>query len=94
MVVASRLGIAASAMITIPIFMDRLERRGILNRYPRMSTPIQIGLFGFILTFATPLCCAIFSQKAAMHVDSLEYDVRNRLKTNGYNDYLYFNKGL
>ena len=94
MVVASRIGMAAPGMISIPIFMDRLEKRGILHKYPRISAPIQIGLLGFILTFATPLCCAIFSQKAAIHVDSLEVDVRDRLKGKGYNDYLYFNKGL
>ena len=94
MVVASRIGMAAPGMIAIPIFMDRLERRGVLKRYPRISAPIQISLLGLILTFATPLCCAIFSQKAAIHVDSLEPDVRDRLKANGHNEYLYFNKGL
>ena len=94
MVVASRIGMAAPGMIAIPIFMDRLEKRGILKRYPRISAPIQISLLGLILTFATPLCCAIFSQKAAIHVDSLEYDVQDRLKAKGYKEYLYFNKGL
>ena len=94
MVVASRIGMAAPGMIAIPMFMNSLEKKGILKRYPRISAPIQIGLLGFILTFATPLCCAIFSQKAAIHVDSLEPDVSARLKSKGYNDYLYFNKGL
>ena len=94
MVVASRIGMAAPGMIAIPLFMDRLEKKGILHKYPRISAPIQIGLLGLILTFATPLCCAIFSQKAAIHVDSLESDVKDRLKAKGYNDYLYFNKGL
>ena len=94
MVVASRIGMAAPGMIAIPIFMNNLEKRGILHKYPRIAAPIQIGLLGLILTFATPLCCAIFSQKAAIHVDSLEADVRDRLKGKGYNDYLYFNKGL
>ena len=63
MVVASRIGMAAPGMIAIPLFMDRLEKKGILHKYPRISAPIQIGLLGLILTFATPLCCAIFSQK-------------------------------
>jgi len=94
MVVASRIGMAAPGMIAIPMFMNSLEKKGILKRYPRISAPIQIGLLGFILTFATPLCCAIFSQKAAIHVDSLEPEVSARLKSKGYNDYLYFNKGL
>merc|ERR1712156_1342444 len=50
------IGMAAPGMIAIPMFMNSLEKKGILKRYPRISAPIQIGLLGFILTFATPLC--------------------------------------
>merc|ERR1739845_203949 len=72
MVVASRIGMAAPGMIAIPLFMDRLEKKGILHKYPRISAPIQIGLLGLILTFATPLCCAIFEQRASIPVTSCE----------------------
>ena len=94
MVVASRIGMASPGMILIPMFMDQLEKRGVLARYPWCPAPVQIALCGVFLTFATPLCCAIFSQKASIHVDSLEPEVKSRLKEKGYNDYLYFNKGL
>ena len=94
MVVASRIGMASPGMILIPMFMDQLEKRGVLKRYPWCPAPVQIGLCGIFLTFATPLCCAIFSQKASIHIDSLEPDVRARLESKGFKGYLYFNKGL
>ena len=81
-------------MVTIPVIMDQLEKRGVLAKYPRISAPIQIILCGFILTFATPLCCAIFEQQASIHVDSLEADVRNRLVAKGHTSLVYYNKGL
>ena len=94
MVVASRIGMASPGMILIPMFMDQLEKKGVLKRYPWCPAPVQIGLCGIFLTFATPLCCAIFSQKASIHIDSLEPDVKSRLENKGYSGYLYFNKGL
>jgi len=93
-VVASRVGMAAPGMVSIPIIMDQLEKRGVLARYPRISAPIQIVLCGFVLTFATPLCCAIFEQQASIHVDSLEAEVRDNLKAKGHNEHVYYNKGL
>ena len=94
MVVASRIGMASPGMILIPMFMDKLEKRGILQKYPWCPAPVQILLCGVFLTFATPLCCAIFSQKASIHIDSIEPEISERLKKKGYSDYLYFNKGL
>jgi len=94
MVVFSRIGMAAPGMITIPIVMDQLEKKGVLARYPRIAAPIQILLVGLVLTFATPLCCAIFEQQASIHVDSLEPEVSQRLKAKGHTGYVYYNKGL
>jgi hypothetical protein len=52
-------------------------------------------LCGVILTFATPLCCAIFQQKAAIHVDSLERELMEKvLAMPNSPKYLYYNKGL
>jgi len=94
MVVASRVLMASPGMILVPMFADLLEKRGVLAKYPRINAPTQILLCGFFLTFATPLCCAIFPQMTAIHVDSLEPDIAERLKQKGHKDYLYFNKGL
>ena len=80
----------------IPFVMNNLERRGILKKYPKINAPLQIILCGIVLTFATPLCCAIFEQRASIHVDSLEQDLKDKVKKlNQPNiQYLYYNKGL
>lgn len=93
-VVASRIGMAAPGMVSIPIIMDQLEKRGVLAKYPRIAAPVQILLCGFVLTFATPLCCAIFEQQASIPVESLEPEVRDRLKAKGHTSLVYYNKGL
>ena len=93
MVAGSRIAMASPGMILVPMFMDALEKRGVLARYPKINAPTQILLCGFFLTFATPLCCAIFPQMTSIHVDSLEPEVGQRLKSKGH-EYLYFNKGL
>lgn len=50
-------------MVLIPLVMNKLEQRGTLKRIPWANAPIQIGLLGIILTFATPMCCALFKQQ-------------------------------
>ena len=85
---------AAPGMVSIPIIMDQLEKRGVLAKYPRIAAPVQILLCGFVLTFATPLCCAIFEQQASIPVESLEPEVRDRLKAKGHTGLVYYNKGL
>ncbi len=91
-VVLSRVGMAAPSMVLIPIIMNKLEKRGVLKRYPRISAPLQIALCGVILAFATPLCCAIFEQKAAIPVSRVEKNIADKLDAS--TKQLYYNKGL
>ena len=91
-VVLSRIGMAAPSMVLIPIIMNNLEKKGILKKYPRISAPLQIALCGVILSFATPLCCAIFEQKASIPVSRVEAEVAAKVKP-GVTE-LYYNKGL
>jgi len=94
-VVLSRIGMAAPGMVTIPIIMNALERRGFLKKYPKVNAPLQIALLGTVLTFATPLCCAIFEQRASISVDSVEADVREKaMQLKEKPKLLYYNKGL
>ena len=52
-------------------------------------------MVGFILTFATPLCCAIFEQKASIKVSEIEDELQEKVKKMGITgDQLYYNKGL
>lgn len=95
MVVLSRVGMAAPGMVFPPIVMNQLEKRGVLQRYPWISAPIQVGLCGLMLVFATPLCCAIFPQKSHIEVSSLEPELQEVVrKMPNPPTRLYYNKGL
>ena len=94
-VVLSRVAMAAPGMVTIPLIMNALESRGFTKKYPRAVAPLQVLLCGFILTFATPLCCAIFEQKASISIDNVEPEIREKmLALPSKPQVLYYNKGL
>lgn len=54
--------------VITPVVVQALANRGVFRRYPSANAPIQMGLVGFILIFATPLGCAFFSQMATIKV--------------------------
>lgn len=94
-VVFSRIVMATPGMAIPPIIMQRLEKGAFLKRYPGMNAPIQVGLVGFLLIFATPLCCAIFPQRSHMSVSSLEAELQEKARAMDPNmKTVYFNKGL
>ncbi|XP_075791711.1 sideroflexin-3 [Pelodiscus sinensis] len=94
-VVVSRIGMAAPAMAIPPVIMNALEKRAFLKRYPWLNAPLQVGLVGFCLVFATPLCCALFPQKSSMRVTRLEPEVQALLREKApHAEMVYFNKGL
>ncbi|CAG0903941.1 unnamed protein product, partial [Darwinula stevensoni] len=76
LVVISRIAMAAPGMLLIPVVMDKLEKRGVLQRMPWISAPLQILLCGVFLTFATPLCCALFPQQSSLKVSHLEPELQ------------------
>ena len=81
--------------MTIPLVMNVLENRGVLAKYPRIAAPLQVALCGVVLTFATPLCCAIFEQKASISVDGIEPELREKaLGLSSKPQLLFYNKGL
>ncbi|KAF6281323.1 sideroflexin 1 [Rhinolophus ferrumequinum] len=94
-VVVSRILMAAPGMAIPPFIMNTLEKKAFLKRFPWMSAPIQVGLVGFCLVFATPLCCALFPQKSSMSVTSLEPELQAEIReTHPELRRVYFNKGL
>ncbi|XP_029644803.1 sideroflexin-1 [Octopus sinensis] len=95
-VVFSRILMACPGMIIPPFIMNVLEARPFLKKYPYMNAPIQVGLVGMLLVFATPLCCALFPQKSSMSVTSLEQEAQDKIKklTDKPIERVYFNKGL
>ncbi|KAK5854045.1 hypothetical protein PBY51_015149 [Eleginops maclovinus] len=94
-VVVSRIGMAVPAMAIPPVIMNSLEKRAFLKRFPVLNAPIQVGLVGLCLVFATPLCCALFPQKSSMRVSGLEADLQERIRQTSPNTTtVFFNKGL
>ncbi|NXM76612.1 SFXN1 protein, partial [Serilophus lunatus] len=94
-VVISRILMAAPGMAIPPFIMNALEKRAFLKRSPWMSAPIQVGLVGVCLVFATPLCCALFPQKSSMSVTRLEPELQAKIQENSPGlERVYFNKGL
>uniref|UniRef100_A0AAY5KA24 Sidoreflexin n=1 Tax=Esox lucius TaxID=8010 RepID=A0AAY5KA24_ESOLU len=84
-VVVSRIGMAVPAM----------GKHSGSYRFPVLNAPVQVGLVGLCLVFATPLCCALFPQKSSMSVSSLEPDLQERIQQNSpHTTTVFFNKGL
>lgn len=94
-VVLSRIGMATPGMLFTPILVNSLEKKGLFKKFPWANTPIQILFCGFCLTFATPLCCALFSQTASIKHEDLEPELQEAAIKKGIKPGVYFyNKGL
>lgn len=96
-VILSRMAMALPGMVLTPLVLDYLEKRGTLCRYPWLALPASLGVVGLCLTFATPLACAFFKQKASLPFSRLEDDLKEEVKQK-YDvskiDRVYYNKGL
>ncbi|GAU87902.1 hypothetical protein RvY_00690-1 [Ramazzottius varieornatus] len=93
-VALSRICMAVPGMVLPPILMDQLERKTtFFKRYPWAPAPLQIAVCGLCLIFATPLCCALFPQRASMKVGQLEPELQKLAASRGM-DEVYYNKGL
>ncbi|XP_021002798.1 sideroflexin-1 isoform X2 [Parasteatoda tepidariorum] len=94
-VTMSRIGMAMPGMLIPPFIMNYLDRKGVIRKFPWINAPLQVGLCGLFLVFATPLCCALFPQQSSINVDSLEPEIRESLNKLKLEDKcLYYNKGL
>lgn len=96
-VVFSRVMMATPGMLLVPLTVSKLEKK-----YPKIKTSmpltlsIQLLLVGICLTFATPLCCALFPQLSSVQVKNLEPKIQEKLAKKGFKetDLVYYNKGL
>jgi len=94
-VVPSRVGMAAPAMFIPPVIMSKLEKTAAFIKNPWLKAPATVLLTGFCLTFSTPLCCALFPQKAEIKLSELEPALQESCKTKfPGKTVFYFNKGL
>lgn len=94
-VIPSRVGMAAPAMFIPPVIMSQLEKTSTFIKNPWLKAPATVLLTGLCLTFSTPLCCALFPQKAIIKFDQLEPSLQEEAKKKfpGVKEF-YYNKGL
>ena len=61
-----------------------------------LKLQLQMAVCGVILTFATPMCCAIFEQRASIDVSSCEDHIQKAVSAlpEPRPSKLYYNKGL
>nr|CAD2170863.1 unnamed protein product [Meloidogyne enterolobii] len=95
-VVVSRVLMASPYMVLTPLIVNQLVKKRWFNSRPWISPIIQTLICGFILTFSTPLCCAIFPQQSPMKFNKLEPDLQKKIleKTGVPSGFVYYNKGL
>ncbi|XP_037967485.2 sideroflexin-1-3 [Plutella xylostella] len=96
-VCVSRILMAVPGMTLTPMLINNLAQRGVFCRNPRLEMPLQMLIVGLCVTIATPLGCALFTQKAAIGVDWLEADLQEKVKKMEGKEPIkevYFNKGL
>ncbi|CAG9859746.1 unnamed protein product [Phyllotreta striolata] len=92
----SRIFMALPGMVITPVIMNSLEKKGLLRRHPWLVLPASVGALGLCLTFATPLACAFFKQKASIPFEQLEPELKESIKKSSKRVpvEVYFNKGL
>ncbi|KAI3380877.1 hypothetical protein SNEBB_002396 [Seison nebaliae] len=93
-VVVSRIAMAIPSMTMTPAIMQLLEKQKFMKNKSYLSSPIQIGLCGFFLIFATPLCCALFPQRSSLQKSQLEEQSKKKLEKMKESEHVFFNKGL
>ncbi|KYQ59785.1 Sideroflexin-1 [Trachymyrmex zeteki] len=87
--------ILMASPILAPIVMNYLDRRQLLRNAKWAAGPIQVLICGVCLTFATPLCCALFAQRVPISINQLESDIREKIRLHDTSlETVYYNKGL
>lgn len=87
---------ATPYMVLTPLIVNQLVKKRWFNSRPWISPVVQTLICGFILTFSTPSCCAIFPQQSPMKFNKLEPDLQKKIleKNVVSPDFVYYNKGL
>nr|XP_014087537.2 sideroflexin-1-3-like [Bactrocera oleae] len=96
LVVLSRIAMAIPGMTFTPVLIDKLDKPGkLLNRLPWLNPPLQTGICGLLLIFATPMGCALWPQKMNIKIEKLEHEVQADVKKKNPDlKVVWFNKGL
>ncbi|CAH0697110.1 unnamed protein product [Spodoptera exigua] len=95
LVCISRVGMALPGMTLVPVLTQTAIKKKIFHPSSLAIVPFQLSLVCLCVTFATPLCCAFFEQKANISINTIEANLKDKaLKLSPKTDTVYFNKGL
>ncbi|XP_069698835.1 sideroflexin-1-3-like [Periplaneta americana] len=75
--------VVAPPLVAAPFYMEYLEERGTLCRYPYLTLPNQMLFLALFCTFLTPLFRAIVSDRASMPFDRLQPELQNCITKRG-----------
>eukprot|EP00002_Diphylleia_rotans_P029200 TRINITY_DN5934_c0_g1_i1.p1 TRINITY_DN5934_c0_g1~~TRINITY_DN5934_c0_g1_i1.p1 ORF type:complete len:315 (+),score=66.37 TRINITY_DN5934_c0_g1_i1:51-995(+) len=94
--IGGRIAAAAPILLIPPFLMDRLEQKGgWIHNYPRLKTPVLLGMVGAAIAICVPLTFGIFRQTAWVHVSHLEPELQGRKDKEGNPvEKVWYNKGL
>jgi sideroflexin-5 len=92
---ASRALNATPVMAIPPLILLRLQRTKLLQRYPRMTGPVNLALILGVSLVALPCAIGAFPQRQRIHVSNLEPEFHDRqYKNGGKVEYVWFNRGV
>ncbi|XP_063896145.1 sideroflexin-1-3-like [Helicoverpa armigera] len=95
LVCVSRVSMVVPSMTLVPLITNTAVQRGWFSSTSLAVLPFQMLLVCLTITFATPMCCAFFDQKASININKIENDIRETaLKKFPKTNVLYYNKGL
>ncbi|KAJ8709708.1 hypothetical protein PYW08_009712 [Mythimna loreyi] len=95
LVCISRVGMAVPGMTLVPIITNSAIKRRWFKPTSLAIIPFQLALVCLSVTFATPLCCAFFEQKASISVNTIEKELQENVKKiSPETTTLFYNKGL
>lgn len=91
----SRVINATPTMVIPPLILVRLQRGFLKNKSMGFQTLVNLGLIATTMFSALPFALAIFPQKQAIQLKSLEDDLHGKKDKNGKEiETVYFNRGI
>ncbi|XP_022827501.1 sideroflexin-1-like [Spodoptera litura] len=95
LVCVSRVGMALPGMTLVPILSQMAIKKKMFSASSMAIIPFQLSLVCLCVTFATPLGCAFFEQKANISIHSIEAPLKAKaLQLSPKTDTVFYNKGL
>ncbi|KAJ8715617.1 hypothetical protein PYW07_010099 [Mythimna separata] len=95
LLILTRIGMAAPAMVLVPLLTNAAINRCIFCPFSRSIFPFQLSLVALCWAVATPLCYAVFGRKPRMPISCLEPNLKTHAQELAPNKKaVYYKNGL